>query len=285
MSSLPFQRLTVIGLGLIGGSLAMAARETFPTLWIQAVEPDEATRQRALAEGLVDEAVPTLPQTLDEQQLVVIACHLPEAPVILEALAPQLRDRKILVTDVGSCKRALCTLGERLLPEQFIGGHLLAGKEVSGFSHATTTLIHQRRFILCPSKHLENSSEFVRLHTFLTALGLQVETMDADTHDRTMAAVSHLPQLYSILLTNLLYRRGADSLLPYRGSGIEGQLRLAASSHAMWAEIFRQNQDYLRPLLQELVDLIQTVDPLLDQPEALVSWFERANEIHRAYQA
>lgn len=286
MAELPFKNLTIIGLGLIGGSLAMAARERFPDWHIRAVDTNPEALQYALRHQMIDRGMLTLPDELEEDHLMVIATHLGVSSGILESLAPRVQGRRITVTDVGSCKRPIMELGKRLLPAQFIAGHPMAGKELSGVENATSLLFANKAYLFCP--HKETDAETLEhLKTFVQALGAIPRVIDADMHDRYMAYVSHLPQLYAILLTNLLYRHEPGHLLSYHGGGLDDQLRLGASPYEMWEAIFSQNRDNLTSALSELRDLIDDVLPLLDTAHPdhakLAGWFARSNDVHRQF--
>jgi prephenate dehydrogenase len=290
-----FQHLTVIGLGLIGGSLAMAARERFPHLQIQGIDPRAEALQYALKHEIIHKASLTLserwPEQWEEPHLVVIACHLSESLETLKALAPQVQGKNILVTDIGSCKRQIAALGKELLPAEFIAGHPMAGKEFSGIEHGTALLFAGKSYLLCP--HTETDPQRLeQLKSFIQGIGGNPKLIDADRHDRYMAYVSHLPQIYAILLTNLLYRHEPGHLLTYHGGGLDDQLRLAASPYAMWGDIFQQNGDNLSQVLEELKALIDEVLPLLREPtlsdtvtETWQAWFQRSNEIQKQFQA
>lgn len=298
----PFQRITLIGLGLIGGSLAMAVRERLPDWQIVGVDPHADTLQYALKHRIIDQASLSLPTDWDTPQLVVLSAHLNSNLDTLERLAPQVQGKSVLVTDIGSCKRAISALGQRLLPEQFIPGHPMAGKEHSGIEHAASLLFAGKSYLFCP--HNQTPSEpLEQLQGFVRTLGAIPKLIDADQHDRYMAYVSHLPQLYAILLTNLLYRNQPGHLLAYHGGGIDDQLRLAASPYTMWREIFNHNADHLRDVLGQLRGLIDEILPQLDAapstmpgsdatpaapsmdtlPPDLGDWFARANQVHQQF--
>lgn len=282
MAEAPFKHLTVIGTGLIGGSVVMAARERYPELWIQAVDTSSETLQYLLKAGTVDKVSLTVPGMFAENHLVVLACHLSASLETLENLAPVVSDiADVTITDVGSCKRQMVALGERLLPERYIAAHPMAGKEFSGVRHATALLFAGKSWIFCPHKRVD-TARFDRLKTFIQGFGAVPRVLDPEVHDRYMAYVSHLPQLYSVLLTNLIARHEPGHLLSYHGGGIDDQLRLAASPYAMWGEVFRYNADNLRDVLHELTSLMGQADPVLDQP-AFAEWFERSNELHHEF--
>jgi prephenate dehydrogenase len=282
---LTFNRLTVVGLGLIGGSLAMAARERFPDWRIQGVDPHAEALQYALKHGAVDEVSLTLPQaweSRDNGQLVVLACHITPALSVLGQLAPLVKGKNILVTDIGSCKQEITSLGRELLPDQFIAGHPMAGKEFSGVQNATSLLFAGKSYLLCP--HAETpAARLEQLSQFIKALGANPRLIDAEKHDRYMAYVSHLPQLYSVLLSNLLYRHDPSHLVGYHGAGLDDQIRLSASPHSMWGDVLLHNADNMTQVLTEMRDLINEILPQLSQSGALEPWFKHANEIHQQF--
>jgi prephenate dehydrogenase len=280
---LPLKQLTVIGLGLIGGSFAMAVRERFPEWQIQGVDPNAEALQYALKHQVIDKASLTLPENWDEGQLIVLACHLSPSLEVLKQLAPLVQGKNILVTDIGSCKQEITELGKTLLPTQFIAGHPMAGKEFSGIEHATALLFAGKSYLLCP--HSETESHWLEtLKGLIKSLGGVPRLIDAEKHDKYMAYVSHLPQLYSVLLTNLLYRNEPGHLVAYHGAGLDDQLRLAASPYAMWGDVLLHNADNMVHVLMELRGIIDEAIPLLKEPGALEGWFTRANEIHRQFQ-
>lgn len=284
---LPFQRLTVIGLGLIGGSIAMAAKEQFSHWQVTGVDPNATALQYALKHGVIDQASLTLPeQWAEEAHLVVIACHLSASLAVLKQLAPLVAGKNIVVTDIGSCKQHIVQLGQELLPTQFIAGHPMAGKEFSGIAHATPLLFAGKSYLFCPHNQTD-PEHLASLQGFIQALGAIPKLLDAEKHDRYMAYVSHLPQLYAVLFANLLSRNEPGHLAAYHGAGLDDQIRLAASPYGMWGDIMFQNADNLETALLQLRGLIDEALPLLRQntenPETLKDWFTRANDIHRQF--
>lgn len=260
----------------------MAAREMSPDLWIQAVDPDPDVLTLALQAEVADKVSRELPDSFEENHLILIATHLSTGLEMLRALAPHVQGRDILVSDTGSCKRAICDLGQTLLPNQFIGGHPMAGKEFSGIRQATSLLVAGKVFFLCPPSGFPEPS-LQKLRSFLETLRAVPRSIDPAVHDRYMAYMSHLPQLYSILLTNLIHEHEPGRMLACHGGGIDDQLRLAASPYPMWRDIFIQNQDNLRTVLRELTELLKEADQDLDQP-AMADWFARSNLLHREFQ-
>ncbi len=287
MAESPFKYLTVIGTGLLGGSFAMACRQMYPDLHIQAVDSSEKTLQYALRAQVVDKVSLKLPVDFEEDHLIVLATHLTASIDLLKELTPKVKGRNITVTDIGSCKRAICKLGEAVLPSQFIGGHPLAGKEFSGIEHATGLLFAQKPYAFCPPVYLEQDAElqdrFDKLKAFITVgLRAKIGELDTEEHDRYMAFVSHFPQLYAIMLTNLLHRNQPGKLLAFHGAGIDDQLRLAASPYEMWRDIFELNQDNILSVIQQFSSMATEAEDVLTKPP-MAMWFNRANELHQEF--
>ena len=281
----PFRHLTVIGLGLIGGSFAMAARERFPELKIRAVDTRAEALQYAVKHKIIDQPSLVIPDFYEPKHLVVLASHLSDTMTALPEIARHVQGQDVLVTDVGSCKRAITALGIELLPEQFIAGHPMAGKEFSGIENATSLLFAGKSYLFCPHEGTP-PDRLAALTGFIRDLGGVPRLIDPERHDRYMAYVSHLPQLYSLLLTNLLYEHEPGHLLTYHGGGLDDQLRLAASPYAMWRDVFEQNGDNLHHVLTELQHIIRQAAPLLgEQGEGFAPWFARSNEVHQEFHA
>jgi prephenate dehydrogenase len=290
-SSLPYQHLTVIGGGLIGGSILMAARQTQPELTIHVIDTNEATLQQLLSQGIVNRATHSLPSTLASNHLIVLAAHLDNNVAYLKRIAKLIGDDEtITVTDIGSCKASICQTGKALLPkQQFIGGHPLAGKEVSGVNHATGLLFAGKPFVLCPPDNWEDDNELIgRVNTLKTfiedTLRAHVGFQSPQHHDWAMAYVSHLPQLYAVLLTNLLAQNRPGELLSFHGAGLDGQLRLAASPYAMWEGIFSHNKSHIQEAIRGCRELLDEAEHALTT-DTMANWFKQANWIHEEFHA
>lgn len=284
----PFEKLTVIGTGLIGGSFLMACRENFSNLKIRAVDTNQQTLQFLVKHSLVDEVSQSVPTDFETSELVILATHLKTSLTILEQIAPHIKKNNGLVSDIGSCKRAIFDLGAKLLPQHFIAGHPLAGKEVSGINNATSLLFAGKPYALCQPENFDSEpvmqQKFNNLKQFLEqGLRARVGTLMPGQHDRYMAYVSHFPQLYAVMLTTLLYRNEPGNLLEFHGAGIDDQLRLAASPYEMWRDVFDLNEDNLRRVIREFAGLFKEADAALNKAD-MQTWFEHANEIHKEFQ-
>ena len=287
----PYQTIIVVGLGLIGGSFMLALRERYPNTTLIGVDANAETVQQALKNRWVNQAylqladVPleTLSSTSNTHQLIVLASHLSVNEALLEAIAPRVQALpSVTVMDLGSCKRKITTMGQHLLPSQFVGGHPMAGREKGGLGNASALLFFGKRFLLTPHEGLVGSETLQRLEQLLKAIGVNPVYMSAEEHDRTMAFMSHLPQLYAVLLTNLISRYEPGKLLGNHGGGIDDQLRIAASPYAMWGDVFTENSDNMREVLAEMIAMLQELHQKIDSPE-LADWFAISNQIHAAF--
>jgi prephenate dehydrogenase len=290
-----FASLTVVGLGLLGGSFAMASRSRFPELPILAVDANSQTRAFALKHKVADICFTTfddaraeledrwLTPSEEKPHLVLLACHLDQNLSILEALAPSMQGRNVIGSDIGSCKRTISQKAQALNLSRFIPAHPMAGKAVSGVDNATDLLFANKGYLFCPLPE-NRMQDLARLETFVQSLGAVPRRLSAEEHDRAMAYVSHLPQMYATLLANLLSDNQPESLLPCYGAGLDDQLRLAASPYTMWGNVLQQNQDNVQAALRGLRDLI---DQALMAEEPAVYWqqrFTHANAIEQAFQ-
>lgn len=278
MSAWP-RRVCILGLGLIGGSLALALRRRHPGVAVSGVDPDPQARKLAVEVHAVDVAFATPREGARDCDLVMLA-----APVdaILEGL-PQLPDaigQDALVTDVGSTKAAICAAGFAALGPRFVGGHPFAGAEHSGLAAADPFLFQNALYALTPltPDHLNVS----KLKGFLTSLGAEVVTLPPDEHDRITAHLSHLPQLVATALCDLVCDRAQTQPL-YRAlaaGSFRDLTRVAQSSYAVWHSILRNNQTEVDAALAAFQDQLQRVRDELRR-DALAQRFERAATFRR----
>jgi len=268
-----FRRIAIVGVGLIGGSLAFAVRRRFPDVAIVGIDRDDvvtAARQLgALSQGTTDLA------GVAGADLVVLA-----APVVanLEAMErlPWLLDGPAIVTDVGSTKRATVDAA-RALPArlQFIGGHPLAGAARGGIEASRPDLFERRTWVLTPS--LTTSREVVeRVGGFVRALGAVPLELDADTHDRVLAFTSHLPQLTASALMQVVGDGVGDHGLQFSGGGLADTTRVAASPARIWTDICQTNADELISALDHLIESLQSARRDLASGRTLEPMFESA---------
>jgi prephenate dehydrogenase len=266
-------RIAIVGVGLIGGSVAFAARRRFPDATIVGIDRDDvvtAARQLgALSQGSTDLAV------VAGADLVVLAAPV-GANIDTLARLPDLLAAPAIVTDVGSTKRATIEAARALPPSlQFLGGHPLAGAARGGIEASRPDLFERRTWVLTPS--LTTPREVVeRLSGFVRALGAIPLELDADTHDRVLAFTSHLPQLTASALMQVVGDAVGESGLKVSGGGLADTTRVAASPARIWTDICRTNADELVPALDRLIELLQSARHDLATHRTLEPMFESA---------
>ena len=244
LASPRFERLALIGCGLMGGSFALAARQAGLVRTIFGFSASEKTRQRARELRVIDQACASVAEAVRGADLVLLAVPVGAMRDSFAAMAPALSAQTLLM-DVGSTKcdviaAAVATLGDKL--SCFVPAHPIAGKEVAGIDHADARLYQDRRTILTPLS--SNSMRHTKLaHDIWSALGSHVNTMTAADHDQTFAAVSHLPHLLAFAAVHALttHPQGAD-YLDMAGPGFRDFSRIAASDPAVWRDILCANR-------------------------------------------
>lgn len=255
-----FDRISIIGLGLIGGSWGLALRENgFGGLRVGFDRPEVSSR--ALAAGAVDEIAAGVAGAVRDADLVLLATPV---GVIIDLL-PQVKaaaKRGALVTDVGSTKRVICNRAREIFGDAplFLGGHPLAGKEHSGFENADAGLFRKARYVLTPLSpdHLEDP-RVKAFSVLLESIGARPFVADARSHDRAVAFLSHLPQLVSTGLASLIAEQGAEDFLPTEmaASGFRDVTRLAESPYDVWRDICLTNIEDIQSALEALIDKLE----------------------------
>ena len=248
------QRVAILGVGLIGGSLALAWKKNRADLTLVGYDVP-AVLEAALERGQIDEAALTLAEAVPTADLVVLAVPLAPMLRLLEELAPLLQPGT-LVTDVGSVKQPLMAQARQVLSEAnpFIGGHPMAGSEQGGAANADAFLFENATYVLCPPEGLtpealpQRYADFVAL---VEATGARVLVLEAERHDRIAATVSHLPQLLATMLMNYAAERNAEdnAFLRLAAGGFRDMTRIASSPFAMWQHILLANEG---PILDAL---------------------------------
>jgi prephenate dehydrogenase len=245
-----FREIAIVGLGLIGSSIARAVRAADPGVRLVAVDASAAGAAAARAAGLVDAIAPdtaTAAATADLLVLAVPVRALPEALRTLLPLHDALLARGALVTDVGSTKASLLAAAVELFgtaPAWLVPGHPLAGSERSGWTAGRADLFAGRKVLLCPTA--ANAAGLGRVAQLWRAVGATVEAMDAAEHDGLLAQTSHLPHLLSYALVEALIDvTPAARLFGHSGGGFRDMTRLAASDPVMWRDIALDNRDGL----------------------------------------
>jgi len=253
-----FNRLVIAGVGLIGGSLGLAARERGLVGEVIGFGRTEANLRVALERGIIDSYTFDPVKAARGADLLLLAVPVEATGATAEKFVPFLPPGCIL-TDAGSTKEQVVTIMERLLPPilPFVGAHPIAGTEHAGAAAAVTTLFEKRLCILTPTPRT-NPAALARVRALWEGVGMRVEEMDIVTHDQVLARVSHLPHMIAFSVMNaMLEARVADvDLLAYAGSAFADLTRVAASPVEMWRDICLSNRDALLTALSEFENAV-----------------------------
>ncbi len=273
-------RIAVLGVGLIGGSIGLAAKQRLDAQ-VSGFDPDPAARQRALERDTVDRVDDTIAEAVGDAQVVFCAAPVRALPeLVAEALASS--GEQAVVTDVGSTKGALVAqVGSE---ERFIGGHPLAGAETAGVENARADLFEGARWYLTPTER-SGGLLYDRLQRAIADLGARPQAIDADTHDRLMATVSHLPHVIANVLVQQAAAAAAEESerLPEIGPSFRDTTRVAGANPPVWGDIFATNReavareiDSAAERLREAAELIRSGDA-----ERVGAWHGAAREHRR----
>ncbi len=253
--SILFNNVTIIGVGLIGGSLAKVLKAKNLAARITGAGRSRATLELALRTGVIDRIGQGSARAVEDADLVVLASPVGTFGAVIAEIGSHLK-RGAILTDVGSVKGALIRTVEDALPEHvhFVPAHPIAGREKSGVAEATETLFAGRRCILTPTARTDQKA-LDAVRGMWTASGAEVTLMDADLHDKIFAAVSHLPHVAAFALMSAVadLNTGAGDYLQFSGAGFRDFTRIAASSPEMWRDICLMNRDNLIQMIDRYV--------------------------------
>ena len=249
MANVVINKLVIIGVGLIGGSFALALRKAGLVRHIVGIGRSRENLQRAHELGVIDEIADDLALALQGADLVLLAMPVGQTGKIMAQIAPHL-EAKTIVTDAGSTKQDVVAAARSYLTghlQNFVPGHPIAGAELSGVAAASADLFRDKNLVLTPLD--ETSVEAVTKVTELwQGCGAQVSQMRADRHDAILAAMSHLPHVLAFTLMNHVCAGAGDKpedLLRFAGSGFRDFTRIAGSSPEMWRDICLANREAL----------------------------------------
>jgi prephenate dehydrogenase len=239
--------LAIVGVGLIGGSVALAARRRGVAARIIGIDRQVDALARAARDDAIDEGHSQLVRAAGADLIVFCTPVDDIASQVIEVA--QRCPAGTLLTDTGSTKAAIMRDVRGRLPDgvEFVGSHPLAGSEKHGPAHASAHLLEGRRVLVTPDADTTDNA-LTRIRDFWTALGARVQVMDADEHDRALALTSHLPHLLSSALASLLLPEWYD----LTATGFRDTTRLAAGQPALWSAIFRANRDHILAALDRL---------------------------------
>lgn len=284
---IPFERLTIIGMGLIGSSIARAARAHNLARQIIGADGSQDVCDRAAALDIVDNMTTDLCSAVQGADLVILCVPVGAMADVGEKIATCLSPGAIL-SDVGSVKGAVVRDIGPLVPDgvHFIPGHPIAGTEFSGPEAGFATLFEGRYCILCPVPGTPDGP-IERLRSFWLAIGSNVEVMDAPHHDRVLAITSHLPHLiaYTIVGTATdLAEETREEVIKFSASGFRDFTRIAASDPTMWRDIFLNNREGVLEMLQRFSEDLTALQRAIrwGDGQALFDLFTRTRAVRRS---
>ncbi len=263
-------RIAVLGVGLIGGSIGLAARLRADAE-VCGYDPEESVLARALELGAIDLRADSVEAAVEGADAVFVAAPVGALePTVERALAAAGPD--CVVSDVGSTKRLLAAAAE---DERFVGGHPLAGAETEGVEHAREDLFDGATWYLTPAPERTAGILYERLHALLRRFGARPVAIDAETHDRMMACVSHLPHVLANLLAaqaaglfNEPAGQGEAARLPAVGPSFRDAIRVAGANTAIWSDIYISNRDALLDAVDEFAGRLTELRKALASADA-----------------
>jgi len=282
-----FNRLAIIGLGLIGSSIAWAAKKHGVAGEVVGTARSEKTRARAVELGFLDKAFETAASAVEGADLVIMCVPVQTSGVIAELIGPHLAEG-VIVTDVGSVKKSVVDDVEPHIPEGrfFVAGHPIAGTEHSGPDAGFAELFDGRWCILTPGeKSSKETTDSLKL--FWEALGSNVEIMAPDHHDLVLAITSHIPHLIAYNIVGTVADLETDTrseVIKYSASGFRDFTRIAASDPTMWRDVFLANKDAVLEMLGRFSEDLAGLQRAIRRGEGdtLFELFSRTRDIRRS---
>tara|TARA_R110002073_G_scaffold18812_9_gene69415 strand:- start:207 stop:1091 length:885 start_codon:yes stop_codon:yes gene_type:complete len=289
MTNTALNKLVIIGVGLIGGSFALALREAGLVKHIVGIGRSKINMQRAIDQGVIDEIADDTASAMKDANALLLAMPVGQTTSILAQIAPHL-EPETLITDAGSTKQDVISAARIYIKKNlknFVPAHPIAGAEQSGVSAAQTNLFQKKHLILTPLA--ETSDDAIKRVTDLwEGCGAQVSQMQADEHDKILAATSHLPHILAFTLMNHLCintGNNPDNLLRFAGSGFRDFTRIASSSPEMWRDICIANREALILQIDSYKNELVCLQKILENgdAQALKKSFTQARSIRQSW--
>ncbi len=286
------KKLVIFGVGLIGGSVALALKKANLSTHIVGIGRTQESLNEALKLGVIDAAETNIHEACSDADIILIAAPVAQTAGILQSIKPHLHS-KTVITDAGSTKSDVLICAKEILGEQFnqfVGGHPIAGAERSGVSAAKADLFISKNVVLTPyfnddapqakADKASKASKNAQVAEMWRMCGAQVSEMSAETHDRIFAAVSHLPHLLAFaLVDDIAARPNAEQLFSFAASGFRDFTRIAGSHPEMWRDISLANKEALLGEISAFEKELSQLKQLLadENGVGLQALFERAS--------
>ncbi len=275
--------VTIVGVGLISGSFALALKKHGFATHIIGVSRTAASAEKAIALGIIDEALP-LVEAIKKSDFIYVAIPVDTTVSVMETILNNLEPHQIVV-DAGSTKFVVCkAIENHKNRKQFVATHPMWGTEFSGPEAATTNAFAGRACVIC-EKELSNPNAVELIEKIYTTLGMNIIYMDAEAHDMHAAYISHISHITSFALANTVLEKEKEekTIFELAGGGFESTVRLAKSNPSMWLPIFMQNKVNVLDVLTEHIAQLTAFKNSLQNNDshALQQFMENANTIKR----
>ncbi len=266
----PLAKITVIGVGLIGGSFAKGLKEAGLVKTVFGFGKREVNLQKAVELGVIDAYSTDIQTAVQDSDLIMLSVPLSVMEQMMKEMKPYLKEG-VIITDAGSAKSSVIQAAQSVfgtLPARFVPGHPIAGKEKSGVEAADAELFIAHRVILTPTEQTDDSA--VALVTQLwQALGANVESMSAQHHDEIFAATSHLPHLLAFSLVDMLNEhQELGNVFPYTAGGFRDFTRIASSDATMWRDISVENSTAIVKWLKEYQASLSQLTEMVEKQDS-----------------
>ncbi len=267
------QRITILGVGLLGGSIGLAVKSISSDCKITGYGHRASTLKKAVEFGAIDEGQTNLREAVAGSDLVILCTPVGMFAELLRDMADGLAPGSV-VTDVGSTKRSVVRMAEDLLPSNvhFVGSHPMAGSEKRGVEFAKTDLFQNALCILTPTARTD-AHAVTKVERFWKSIGMRIARLSPHDHDRLLADISHLPHALAVCLIAMQQEAGLD----LAGKGFLDTTRIASGDGNLWRDILLDNRDNLRGSLSRLRDQLRELEHLLEDGgrEELARWLDK----------
>jgi len=275
-------RLAIIGVGLIGGSLSLALKKAGQVSEVVGYSRTEKIRQQAVSMGIIDRAATSIADAVKDADMIFIAVPMGAMATVLQELADHIT-RDAIITDGGSAKAQVVAAAKKALGDkfsQFVPGHPIADTEKSGPSAAFATLYQDHRVVLTPVVDTKPDA-LAKVREMWQQTGAEVFDMEVEHHDIVLAATSHLPHVLAFNLVGMLAQRDdCDEVLRYAAGGFRDFSRIASSDPVMWRDICLTNSKAILSLLEQYIKDLNQLENAIKQKDGayLMTVFERAKQ-------
>lgn len=274
----------IVGLGLIGASLAMGIRKAHPEVTLLGYNRSQASRDIALKNGIVDKVTANLEEFASKADVIIVSLPVKQTIETFQQLSKMSLKEGVIVTDVGSTKGAIVKAGQEAfnhLPVRFVGGHPMAGSHKTGAASADSTLFENAYYIFTPTAETD-SSAILEIKDLLSGLGARFIDVDPIEHDRVTSQISHFPHVLAATLMGQAAAYTEDHSLTGRfaAGGFRDMTRIAESESSMWTSILLSNPS---AVLDRIADFQHRLDQVADmirqgQEDAIWSFFDQSRE-------